>query len=66
MKHKKPSENAFRVYTLLSQKGGVGKTSLAIAIDGLEAARLSLAEGKKDRAREHLATARDMIEEILR
>lgn len=41
-----------------------GEMKLHLADYHLEAARLSLAEGKKDQAREHLATAREMIEEM--
>lgn len=41
-------------------------TRLYLADYNLEAARLSLAEGNKDQAREHLATAGEMIEQILR
>ena len=42
-----------------------GEMKLFLADYYLEAARLSLAEGKKDQAREYLATAREMIEAAL-
>ncbi len=41
-----------------------GEMKLYLTDYHLEAARLSLAEGEKDQAREHLATAREMIEEM--
>lgn len=41
-----------------------GEMRLFLADFHLEAARLSLAEGKKKQAREHLATAKQMVEEM--
>jgi len=41
-----------------------GEMRLHLADYHLEAARLSLAEGKKDQAREHFATAKQMVEEM--
>lgn len=41
-----------------------GEMRLFLADYHLEAARLSLAEGKKDQAREHFTTAKQMVEEM--
>lgn len=41
-----------------------GEMRLHLADYHLEAARLSLAEGKKDQAREHFATAKQMVEKM--
>ncbi len=44
--------------------GGVGKTALVNADCHLEWARLDLAQGDRDKAREHWATAKAMVERM--